>query len=99
MKVLFGLVSKLILIFIHLILNLVSRVVNEIENLCLKIDEFKLDYDKRISGIVFDNELNKMILSNSKAWLFNSLINSSKELYNLFYEWKDSAQKNVDGSK
>ncbi len=76
-----------------------SRVVNEIETITMKIDEIKSDFDKRISSLSFDTELNKMILSNAKLWLFGSVNNSLKDLSDLLYSWKENAQMNVDASK
>ena len=68
---------------------IMSRVVNEIEIISMKIDEIKSDFDKRISSLSFDTELNKMILSNAKLWLFGSVNNSLKDLSDLLYSWKD----------
>jgi len=60
------------------------------------MEECKNDYEKRIQGINFDSDVNKMIFNNSKYWLFNSLTNLIKDLLKIFTDWKDNAQRNVD---
>jgi hypothetical protein len=78
---------------------IVSRVINEFDTLCLKVEEIKNDFEKRITPINFDSEINKMIISNSKQWLFNTLSISVNDISGIFEHWKENAQKNIDSNK
>ena len=65
----------------------------------MKVEEIKNDFDKRITPINFDSEMNRMIVSNSKQWLFNTLLSSVNEISEIFGHWKENAQKNIDSNK
>ena len=40
-----------------------------------------------------------MIFKNSKTWLFDNLLSMTKDALNLFSNWKENAQKNVDSRR
>lgn len=64
----------------------------------MKLDESRIDFEKRVQGMSIESDINKMIFKNSKTWLFESLLSMTKELLMLFSNWKENAQKNVDSS-
>lgn len=43
--------------------------------------------------------MNRMIVTNSKQWLFNTLSFSVNEISEIFGHWKENAQKNIDSNK
>lgn len=49
--------------------------------------------------MALENELNRMIFTNSKSWLFNSLSIIGKDMIKVFTDWRDNAQRNVDATK
>lgn len=49
--------------------------------------------------MTIENELSSMIFSNSKAWLFSSLSVLMKDLFKVFTDWRNNAQRNVDAIK
>ena len=79
--------------------NLVTRVVDEVETYNLKLEECKSDYDKRVNSMTFDSEMNRMIFTNSKSWLFNCLLSIGKDMVKVFSDWRSNAQRNVDSIK
>jgi len=64
----------------------------------MKLDECRIDFEKRVQGMTIESDINKMIFKNSKTWLFDNLLSMTKDALNLFSNWKENAQKNVDSS-
>ena len=73
--------------------------VNEIETILLKIEEFKNDFEKRTSSLAIDTDLNKTLFANSKVWLFSSLSSMIKNSLEVFNGWRENSQKNVESMK
>jgi methyl-accepting chemotaxis protein len=80
----------------NLLIIIVGRVINEMENFSSRIDELISDYDNRLRGISIDNELNNKILNNARSWFMQTFESMINDVMDKFREWHFNAQKNLD---
>ena len=77
-------------------INLVTRVVNEIENFEYKLQDLINDYNSRMRINNHDNDLDQRMKTNASTWFIQSMETMLTEIIEKLKDWQFNSQKNID---
>jgi hypothetical protein len=80
----------------YIIIYIVTRVVNEMENFENKLQDLIIDYKSRTRITSDNSDVNAKMKANATTWFIQSLETMITEVIEKLKDWQFNAQRNID---